>query len=286
MVQEVFVNLVEEYRNEIPIVDILKLFDISSSTYYRWKSKCEKENALSHYEVLVIEACTKTKFEYGYRIIAGMLKKEGSLIGVNTVQRIMQKYSLQCQVKPKRQTHCKGKESVVANNILNREFDAIRPLEKLVTDITYLPWAEKRLYLSTIMDLYNGQIIAYTIGDTQDLSFVADTINQLPILEKSCILHSDQGSVYTSRTYQTLVHRKSITMSMSRKGTPADNAPIESFHSILKTETFYRYPELKSSTEIISQTVVDFIQHYNNTRIQRKLGFMSPVQYRESQILA
>lgn len=75
-------------------------------------------------------------------------------------------------------------------------------------------------------------------------------------------------------------------MSMSRKGTPADNAPIESFHSILKSETFYRFPELKSSTEIISQTVINFIQHYNNTRIQRKLGFVSPVQYRELQILA
>lgn len=286
MVREVFVDLVDEYKNEVPIVDILKLFNISKSSYYRWKKKYHEENTLSEYETLVIETCNKTKFEYGYRNIAGILKREGSLIGVNTVQRIMQKYNLQCQVKPKKQKSISRKESIVANNVINREFYAERPLEKLVTDITYLPWGEKPLYLSSIMDLYDGQIIAYSISDTQDLKFVLDTLNQIPELEASCILHSDQGSVYTSATYQNLVHKKSITMSMSRKGTPADNAPIESFHSILKTETFYRYPELKSSTEIISQTVINFIQHYNNTRIQTKLGFMSPVQYRESQVLA
>lgn len=286
MVQEVFVDLVEEYKNEIPIKHILKLFGFSKSSYYRWKEKYKEETVLSEYETSVINLCTETKFEYGYRNIAGMLRTDGSPISVNTVQRIMQKYRLQCQVKPKRQTLYKGKESVVANNIINRQFSAERPLEKLVTDITYLPWGEKRLYLSSIMDLYDGQIIAYTISDIQDIDFVTDTLNQLPELEDPCILHSDQGSVYTSKPYQSLVHRKSITMSMSRKGTPADNAPIESFHSVLKSETFYRYPELKSSTEIISQTVINFIQHYNNTRIQRKLGFMSPVQYRESRILA
>ena len=285
MVQEVFVELVEEYKNEIPVVVILKLFNVSKSSYYRWKEKSKEESVLSDYEVLVIEECNKTKFEYGYRNIAGKLKREGSSIGVNTVQRIMQKYNLQCRVKPKKQIHYKGKESLVAMNIINREFNAERPLERLVTDITYLPWGEKRLYLSSIMDLYDGQIIAYTLGDVQNIEFVTDTLNQLPQLKKSCILHSDQGSVYTSKTYQTLVNRKSITMSMSRKGTPADNAPIESFHSILKTETFYRYPELKSSTEIISQTVINFIKHYNNTRVQARLDFKSPIKYRESRIL-
>lgn len=99
-----------------------------------------EENTLSEYEILVIEACNETRFEYGYRNIAGILKREGSLIGVNTAQRIMQKYNLQCQVKPKKQKSISGKESIVANNAINREFRAERPLEKLVTDITYLPW--------------------------------------------------------------------------------------------------------------------------------------------------
>ena len=90
------------------------------------------------------------------------------------------------------------------------------------------------------MDLYNGEIIAYTIGSKQDISFVLNTLDQLPKLKDSCILHTDQD---TSRPYQVQVNKKGITMSMSRKGTPSDNAPIEAFHFNLKSETFYRYPD-------------------------------------------
>ena len=91
--------------------------------------------------------------------------------------------------------------------------------------------------------------------------------------------------MYTSSAYQINVKNKSITMSMSRKGTPADNAPIESFHSSLKSETFYLYPELYSSTEIVSQTVINHIKYYNETRIQGKLGYVSPLEYRHQALL-
>lgn len=165
-------------------------------------------------------------------------------------------------------------------NKLDRDFKADNPLEKLVTDITYIPYGSKMLYLSTIMDLYNGEIIASTLSDKQDLECVIDTLNQLPTIEKTCILHSDQGSVYTSKEYQSRVKNKSIIMSMSRKGTPADNASIESFHSSLKSETFELMPELKSSTEIVSQTVIDYLKYYNEIRIQEKLGYLSPIEYR------
>lgn len=158
----------------------------------------------------------------------------------------------------------------------------MRPLEKLVTAVTYLPWGEKKLYLSSLMDLYNGEIIAFTLGDKQDVDFVLDTLSQLPKLSDPYILHNDQGSGYTSRSYQTAVQRKSITMSMSNNGTPADSASIESFHDSLKLETFYRFPELKSFNETITQTVLKYIKHYNTLRIQTSLGFMSPIQYRES----
>lgn len=286
MVKEVFIELVENYKSKIPITDILRLFNISKSTYYRWKQSKPLNDSPSENELLVINKCKDTNFEYGYRNIKGLLANDGHKLNKNTVQRIMQKYKLHCKVKPKRLIHFKGKESKVAHNILDRDFKAMRPLEKLVTDVTYLPWGEKTLYLSSIMDLYNGEIIAFTLADKQDVDFVLDTLNQLPKLSNSCILHSDQGSVYTSRSYQTAVQRKSITMSMSNKGTPADNASIESFHASLKSETFYRFPELKSSNETITQTVLKYIKHYNTLRIQTKLGFMSPIQYRESQIPA
>ncbi|CAM5248817.1 hypothetical protein LSPH24S_04992 [Lysinibacillus sphaericus] len=148
------------------------------------------------------------------------------------VQRIMQKYGWQCRVKVKKRKRT-GQPYAIAANLLNRDFEATAPLQKLVTDITYLPFGQKQLYLSSIQDLYNGEIIAYSIGDCQDTDFVLDTLAQLHHFPEGCTLHSDQGAVYTSYDYQQAVKAKGITMSMSRKGTPADNAPIESFHSVL-----------------------------------------------------
>lgn len=136
------------------------------------------------------------------------------------------------------------------------------------------------LYLSSIMDIYNGEIVAYKIDDKQDQSLVNDTLNQIDIPE-GCILHSDQGSVYTSYVYYQLCEEKGIIRSMSRKGTPADNAPIESFHSSLKSENFYINNQLNSSNHIVIDIVEKYIKNYNNNRIQQKLGYLSPVKYRE-----
>lgn len=136
------------------------------------------------------------------------------------------------------------------------------------------------LYLSSIMDIYNGEIVAYKIDDKQDQRLVNDTLNQIDIPE-GYILHSDQGSVYTSYAYYQLCEEKGIIRSMSRKGTPADNAPIESFHSSLKSETLYINNQLNSSNHIVIDIVEKYIKNYNNNQIQQKLGYLSPVKYRE-----
>ena len=278
MVPEIIVKIVEEYRDRISITDILKLFDIPKSTYYRW-TKAPNKSAISELEQLVIDICKETKYRYGYRKITALIKRDRP-INKNTVQRIMQKFNCQCRVKVKKyKKH--HYQPIINENILDRNFTANRPLKKLITDITYLPYGSKMLYLSTIMDLYNNEIIAHSISDNQNLDFVIDTLNQLPDITEPCILHSDQGSVYTSKEYQQRVKNKSITMSMSRKGTPADNAPIESFHASLKCETFELQPELKSSNEIVSQSVINYINYYNFSRIQEKLGYLSPIEFRE-----
>lgn len=118
--------------------------------------------------------------------------------------------------------------------LLERDFSASRPLEKLVTDITYLPFGQSMMSLSSILDVFNGEIVAQTIGFNQDIDFVLDTLSQLPELLEEFILHSDQGYVYTSYAYQKAVKEKGITMRMSLKGTPTDNSTIETFHSCLK----------------------------------------------------
>ena len=153
-------------------------------------------------------------------------------------------------------------------------------MEKLVTDITYLYFGNCRLYLSSIMDLYNREIVAYTISECQDTDFVLDTLNQLE-LPQGALLHSDQGSVYTSKAYYQACTEKGITRSMSRKGTPADNACIEWFHSVLKSETFYLHKWRSLTKDSITDIVKNYILFYNETRIQQKLNDQYPVDYRK-----
>lgn len=291
MVPEVFVKLVKEMTersvNRPTVGALCELFGVTRSTYYRWKKKWEKASAepegLSALEERIQALCVGNKFRYGYRTIRDLLCQEGWPVNRKTVQRIMQKYGWNCRVKVKKRKRT-GQPHHIAPNLLERDFTAEVPFRKLVTDITYLPYGNKMIYLSSIKDLFNGEIIAHTIADHQDVSLVLDTLNQLPLELKDVTLHSDQGSVYTSYAYQHAVKQKGITMSMSRKGTPADNASIESFHSSLKSETFYLDGQIPKNlpTPIVIQTVEDYIQYYNEERVQAKLNYRSPVAYRKS----
>lgn len=279
MVRQATLELAETLCTKYPIQTICRHLNIPRSTFYRWKNNTSDQDSLSWLEIRIKELCKRHRFRYGYRKITALLRKEFT-INHKPVQRIMQKYNWQCRVKVKRRKNT-GQPFHVADNLFKRNFEAQEPRQKLVTDITYLPFGNKMMYLSSIQDLYNGEIIAYSIGDKQDVSLVLDTLKQVKNVTPGCILHSDQGSVYTSYSYQTAVQKKGITMSMSRKGTPADNAPIESFHSCLKSETFYLEELRQTTTAIVVKTVQEYIHYFNNTRIQLKLNNQSPVEYRK-----
>ncbi|MBC2370372.1 IS3 family transposase [Listeria booriae] len=277
---QLFVALVESKRGEMTVKELCEMFQISRSSYYRWVKQKDKKK-WSELACLINRLCVENKFRYGYRKITALVNRTHR-VSKNTVQKIMQKYGWSCRVKKKKRQKT-GQPYAIYANQLNRQFQSDRPLTKLVTDITYLPFGQKLLYLSSIMDLYNGEIIAYTIDDKQDVALVLDTLHQLPPMSQ-CLMHSDQGSVYTSYSYQEEIKRKSITMSMSRKGTPADNACIESFHASLKSETFYLDGLKNESTSIVIQTVVDYISYYNKNRIQQKLDYRSPIEYRQAAV--
>ncbi|WHI55015.1 IS3 family transposase [Mammaliicoccus lentus] len=277
VVPEVVVELVNELKSKYTVKLILEVLDIPKSNYYRWKNK---DFSISEDENEIIELCKKHRFTYGYRKITGLLKrKNNKTINHKKVQRIMQKHNLNCKVRVKKSKR-PGNPYYKTHNLLNRNFKAEKPLEVLLTDITYLPFGNTMLYLSSIMDAYNGEIVAYKIGKNQNQELVNETLKQLQ-LEPGTILHSDQGSVYTSYEYYTLCTEKGITRSMSRKGTPADNALIECFHGSLKSETFYLNSELRSSNTIVIDIVENYIENYNKVRIQQKLGYLSPIEYRE-----
>lgn len=276
MVGQAFVDLVEEVKHMMSIKDICMHLGVARSTYYRWKKEIDKISAKDKRDQAIGEACKEHKFRYGYRKIASLFPG----ISEKTVQKVMQKYGWNCRVKVKKRK-CTGQPAQVAENKLARDFGSTVPLQRFVTDITYLPFGQSMLYLSSIMDLYNGEIIAYSIGRSQDIELVLDTLQQLEKLSEDVILHSDQGSVYTSYNYQKAVKEKGITMSMSRKGTPADNSPIETFHSSLKSETFYLDGIHSTTNACVIQIVEEYIKYYNNIRIQTKLNNQSPVHYRQ-----
>ena len=276
MVGEAVVDLVEELKGAISIQVTCEHLGVSRASYYRWKKSYGKKSKKDERDQAIGKLCRENKYRYGYRKIAALSPD----VSEKTVQRVMQKYNWSCRVKMKKRKRT-GQPTHVADNTLARNFNASKPLEKLVTDITYLPFGQSLLYLSSIMDLHNGEVIAYTIGSVQDIAFVLDTLKQLPDLPEGILLHSDQGSVYTSYDYQKAVKEKGIIMSMSRKGTPADNSPIETFHSSLKSETFY-LDEIYSTTNAhVIQIVEEYINYYNNNRIQTKLNNQSPVKYRQ-----
>ncbi len=273
--------MVEQFREKYSVTSILKVLEVPRSSYYRWTNGYGEYK--NEHEDLIIGICKATKYKYGHRKIRAMLKRKHHIyLNRNTVQKIMQKHHLQCKVKPKRKWKSQGESEVIAPNILNRDFSASKPNEKWVTDITYIQYGSETLYLSTIMDLYNNEIVAYKIYNHQQTPLVIDTLQDA--LNKrnqpeGVIIHSDQGSVYTSYTFQSYVKEHHLISSMSRRGNCWDNAVIESFHSNLKTEEFqYCKFNTLSNIEVIFR-IDGYIHLYNEDRIQAKLGYLTPKEF-------
>jgi putative transposase len=279
--KRVVVQLVKKMRKKYSVTAILKVLEVPRSTYYRWS--IEFEEYRNEHEDLVMEVCKATKYRNGHRKIRAILKRQYHIhLNRNTVQKIMQKHHLQCKVKKKRKWKSQGESEVIAPNILKRDFCASKPNEKWVTDITYIQYGSETLYLSTIIDLYNNEIVAYKLYNHQQTPLVIDTLEEA--LNKrnhpeGIIVHSDQGSVYTSYAFQNYVKEHHLISSMSRRGNCWDNAVIESFHSNLKTEEFL-YCKFNSLVNLIVVKKIDeYMHHYNEERIQEKLGYLTPKEF-------
>ena len=229
---------IENYSLE----NMCEVLDISKRTYYKYRAAEDKD----YYDYLLIkEIFDESKGTYGYRrICEGLLIKYGVIFNHKKTARIMKKYGLKPEyikrIRPN--ITCQRIEKNVKPNLLNRNFNIDEPNRVWVTDITYLIFGNKRAYLSTILDLYDRKIVAYQISKRNDIKLVIDTLNQAIAKTKdvsSLIIHSDQDFQYTSFEYKAVCESNGIQISMSRKGTPIDDSPIESFHSILKKETLY-----------------------------------------------
>lgn len=225
---------------------------------------------------------------YGYRRITLEMRNRGYVINHKTVQRLMKQLKLKCQVRIKKYRSYKGEIGKVAPNLINRDFHAIAPNQKWTTDITEFSLFGKKLYLSPVLDMYNSEIISYSISDKPYLGQVIDMLDKafakIPD-GTGLIFHSDQGWQYQHKQYQRRLKEKGIVQSMSRKGNCLDNAIMENFFGLLKSELLY-LREFKDINEFRDE-LEKYICYYNNHRIKGKLKGLSPVQYRvQTQIVA
>lgn len=223
---------------------------------------------------------------YGYRRITLELKNRGYCINHKTVQRLMKELHLKCMVRIKKYRSYKGEIGKIAPNLIQRDFNTNAPNQKWTTDITEFALFGTKLYLSPILDMYNGEIISYSISERPVLGQVMDMLDKA--FEKipdntDLIFHSDQGWQYQHKQYQQRLKEKGIRQSMSRKGNCLDNSVMENFFGLLKSELLYLREFC--SIEEFKVELEKYIDYYNNKRIKSKLKGLSPVQYRIQSLL-
>ena len=262
--------VIYRHKDKYSISEMCRFFNVSRSGYYDYVKRMDipaKDLPLAE---KIKECQQKNGKTYGYRRVHIWLERQGIHHNPKTILRIMQKYNLLSEVRRKKYRNY-GDYLHRYDNLLNREFNADRPNQKWVTDISYIKTQQGTLYLSVIRDLYDNSIVAYKTGTEQNINLVLSTIRLAKKKEKVTAelqLHSDQGFQYTSQAYFNLTQSYGITPSMSRRGNPYDNALAENFFSILKTECIHR---VKLETYEEARLLIgEYINFYNNERIQLK----------------
>lgn len=277
-----------ELRLQFPLARLLKAAGLARSTFYWQLASNKKPDKYADDKHQILTLFHKHKGRYGYRRITLAVRRNGSQLNHKTVQRLMQQLALSSCIRSKKYTSYKGGYGKAAGNVLNRQFSAEKPNQKWVTDVTEFKIGGEKLYLSPILDLYNGEIVAYQMGAHPRLSIVDEMLTKaLQVLSEGeyPLLHSDQGWQYQMAYYQKRLEAAGLRQSMSRKGNCYDNAVIESFFGTLKTEC-YRLEEYKSISQL-REGIAEYIDYYNHERIKQNLKGLSPVEYRtQAQLVA
>ncbi|UPT72369.1 MAG: IS3 family transposase [Flavobacterium sp. JAD_PAG50586_2] len=270
-----------ELRHDFDLNLLLNQTNMARSSFYYHQKQGKLPDKYKTIKELIKSVYHKHKGRYGYRRITDELNNKGIIINHKTVLRLMKSLGLKSIIRIKKYNSYKGEQGKIAPNILERNFKATAPNQKWATDITEFNVSGKKLYLSPIIDLFNQEIISYELTERP-------VFNQVAIMLKKAFkkipnntnltLHSDQGWQYQMKQYQYLLKKKGITQSMSRKGNCLDNAIIENFFGILKSELFYI--QKFASVEELKHEIKQYINYYNNDRIKSNLNKMSPIQYR------
>lgn len=273
-------------RHKHKLNTLLAVSGLARSTYY-YHAKNQSSDKYSAVKEEIKTIYAENKGRYGYRRVTEELRNKGVLINHKTVQRLMRELGLVCRVRMKKYHSYKGEVGKIVSDLLMRNFEASTPNQKWVTDITEFNLFGQKLYLSPILDLCSRDIVSYSISDRPVLSMVMEMLN-LAIIKApdtcNLILHSDQGWQYQHKHYQQMLADKGIRQSMSRKGNCLDNAVIENFFGILKSELLYL--QKFKSMEHFKSELIDYLDYYNNRRMKAKLKGLAPAIHRRQTLSA
>ena len=268
---------------------MLKAIGLSKSTYYYEIGKTDKvqeRNSKLSSEISTIFA--ENKGRYGVRRIHQALLSRGYAVNHKRVQRIMHQQGLLGK-RPKEKYHSyKGEIGNVADNIINRDFSTEKPLQKWTTDVSQFNLSWGKCYISPILDMNTNEIISYNLSLSPNLEQVKDMLakafQRFPSVQ-GLILHSDQGWQYQHESYRNELAKHGIVQSMSRKGNCYDNSIMETFFGRLKNEMFYGFEKDYPSFEAFQSAIAEYIDYYNNRRIQKKTKWMPPSKFREASMM-
>ena len=269
-----------------PISALCKIGNVSRAAYYKWLHRelpnYEAENKRIADEIEKIHTESPDK---GYRRIRDELERYHDIkVNDKRVLRICRKKGIKSTIKYANNgcTRQAANPQFIAENILNREFSADAPNQKWLTDVTefkyYVAQEVHKVYLSAILDLYDRRIVSYVIGDSNNNPLVFDTFDAAIAANPGAtpLCHSDRGFQYTNRLFHAKLEAAGMTQSMSRVAKCIDNGPMEGFWGILKRERYYG-KRFKDKDSLVSM-IVEYIEYYNNRRLQRNLGVLTPIE--------
>ena len=274
--------VVQKLRHKHSLDVLLSIAQLPRATFCYHLKQMQKADKYASVKEEITAIYHENRGRYGYRRVTAELRKRDFPLNHKTVQRLMRELGLVCRVRMKKYRSYKGEVGRIAPNLLNRDFHAGKPNQKWVTDVTEFSLFGEKLYLSPILDLHSSDLVSYTISDRPVLSTVTSMLNKA--FEKipddtNLILHSDQGWQYQHKQYQQMLREKGVRQSMSRKGNCLDNAVIENFFGLLKSELLYL--QEFQSMEHFEQELIAYLDYYNNCRIKAKLKGLPPAIHRQ-----
>ena len=287
---EIIHNATCRDNNALSIAKMCELANVSRSGYYEWIAaepyRQKREDSDKADFDLILEAYKHRGYAKGARSIYMRLLHTNVTMNLKKIRRLMHKYGLKCPYRgpnPYRQMAKALKTNTVFPNEVDRKFLAGGVRKVLLTDITYIFYDTGVCYLSTILDAFTREILAYELSANLQVEFVLKTIEKL-VAEHGCtlddttIVHSDQGCHYTSKAFIKALQDNHFVQSMSRKGNCWDNAPQESFFGHMKDEIKYEIAIMKTYAQVKAK-IDDWIDYYNNDRYQWDLVKLSPKEY-------